>query len=108
MNHTHKTSSEPAHGQGRLKTILAATHAILRAEPPARLEAGNIHTIDRHKQQYTKLRSPRCSFGLFNFDSYESFRASGVIWGIREFVGELVNLLISSLFLVPTLWETDN
>ena len=23
-----------------------------------------------------------CSFGLFNYDSYASFRASGVIWGI--------------------------
>ena len=24
-----------------------------------------------------------CSFSLFNYDSYVSFRASGVIWGIR-------------------------
>ena len=23
-----------------------------------------------------------CSFGLFNFDNYASFRASGVMWGI--------------------------
>ena len=48
-----------------------------------------------------------CSFGLFNFDSYVSFRAIVVIWGIRELVAELVHLLISSLCLVLTLWEAN-
>ena len=33
-----------------------------------------------------------------------SFRAVGVIWGIRELTAELVCLLFWSLFLVPTLW----
>ena len=49
-----------------------------------------------------------CSFGLFNFGTYVSFRASGVIWGMLELVTELVCLLISSLFFVPTLWEINN
>ena len=48
------------------------------------------------------------SFGLFDYDSHVSFRASGVIGGIRQLVAELVYLLISSLFLVPALWETNN
>ena len=47
-----------------------------------------------------------CSFGLFNYDSFVSFRAIGVIWGIRELTAELVCLLFWSLFLVPTLWGT--
>ena len=37
----------------------------------------------------------RCSFGLFNYYSYVSFRASGGIWGIWELVAELVYLLTS-------------
>ena len=28
------------------------------------------------------LQASYCSFGLFNYDSYVSFRAIGVIWGI--------------------------
>ena len=56
-----------------------------------------------------------CSFGLFNYDSFVSFRAIGVIWGIRELTAELVCLLFwhsslslpcGGLFLVPTLWGT--
>ena len=34
-----------------------------------------------------------CSFGIFNYDSFVSFRAIGVIWGIRELTAELVCLL---------------
>ena len=37
-----------------------------------------------------------------------SFRASGVIWGVRDLVDELVDFFISSLFLVPSVWETNN
>ena len=47
-----------------------------------------------------------CSFGLFNYDSFVSFRAIGVIWGIRQLTAELMCLLFWSLFLVPTLWGT--
>ena len=47
-----------------------------------------------------------CSFGLFNYDSFVSFRAIGVIWGIRELTAELVCLLFWTLFVVPTLWGT--
>ena len=36
-----------------------------------------------------------CSFGLFNYDSFVSFRAIGVIWGIRELTAELMCLLFS-------------
>ena len=56
-----------------------------------------------------------CSLGLFNYDSFVSFRDIGVIWGIRELTAELVCLLFwhsslslpcGGLFLVPTLWGT--
>ena len=52
-----------------------------------------------------------CSFGLFNYDSFVSFRDIGVIWGIRELTAELVCLLFwhSSLSLpCGGLYGTDN
>ena len=49
-----------------------------------------------------------CSFGLFNYDSFVSFRAIGVIWSIWELTAELVCLLFWTLFLVPIPWETNN
>ena len=42
------------------------------------------------------------SFGLFIYDSYVSFRAVGVMWGIQKLIDELVCLLISSLRVVLT------
>ena len=47
-----------------------------------------------------------CSFGLPKYDSFVSFRAVGVTWGIRELTAELVCLLFWTLFVVPTLWGT--
>ena len=48
----------------------------------------------------------KCSFGLFNYDSFVSFWVIGVIWGIRELTAELMCFLLLALFLVPTLWGT--
>ena len=42
------------------------------------------------------------------YGSYVSVRAIGLVWGILELTAELVCLLVSSLLLVPTLWETNN
>ena len=49
-----------------------------------------------------------CLFGVFNYDSYVSFRAIGVIWGIWELIAELLCLLTSSPCFVPTLWKINN
>ena len=72
---------------------------------------GNRETLDERStttaaQQHSSS-STACSFGL-NYDSYVSFRAIGLIWRMQELTAELVCLLISSLLLVPTLWETNN
>ena len=42
-----------------------------------------------------------CSFGLVNCDTFVSFRAIGVIWGIRQLTAELVCLIFYTLCLVP-------
>ena len=47
------------------------------------------------------VRTRGCSFGLFNYDSYVSFRAIGVIWGICDLAAELVCLFFWTLWLVP-------
>ena len=52
------------------------------------------------------IQCEKCSLVLSKYDSFVSFRAIGVIWGIRELTAELACLLFWTLFLVPTLWGT--
>ena len=59
-------------------------------------------------QQYRTLTFEQetrnlCSFGLFNYDSYESFRAMDLIWGISKLTAELVCLPVWSPRLVQAL-----
>ena len=70
-------------------------------------------TARRQSREYTNsvpltLVNAGNSFGLFNYNSYVSFRAIGLIWGVWELTAELACLLMSSLRLVPTLLETNN
>ena len=48
----------------------------------------------------TKNEVP-CSFGIFNYDSFVSFRVIVAIWVILELTSELVRLLFWTLCLVP-------
>ena len=67
--------------------------------------------LTRHCSHCLVKNKGGCSFGLFNYDSFVSFRAIGVIWGIRELTAELVCLLFwhSSLSLpCGGLYGTDN
>ena len=56
--------------------------------------------LTRHYSQCLVKNKGECSFVLFNYDSFVSFRAIGVIWGIWELTAELVCLLFWTLCLV--------
>ena len=49
--------------------------------------------LTRHCSHCLVKNKGGCSFGLFKYDSFVSFRAIGVIWGIRELTAELMCLL---------------
>ena len=97
-----------------LHAAFAAFQSECSAEEPRTTVLRTWYIRTRYRISWAKTSSQRdwvgatCSFGLFKYDSFMPFRAIGVIWGIWELTAELLCLPFWTLFLVPTLWETNN